>query len=319
MINTTSNLPQFSRHLWLTVGMFIIFAITFVVYVRAEKQIDHANALRQQSFMLAGELRQSSDDLTRMVRTYVATGAPIYKQHYQEILDIRDGRKPRPTDHQNVYWDIAQADQLPARSAEPAIPFLDLVRSAGFTEDEIARLKEAKANSDALTRTELAAMTLIESARPPVEANRATAIQMLHDAAYHQAKDAIMRPISQVDRMVNQRTLATVQAAEADATRMRLAFILLGGVLITMLWGVRQKLFAVLGGSVNELHARILRLGNGDFSSAIPVNDQMKDSVLGWLSETQANLCLIDAKRKIAEAKKNYSRRYAVMRCLSAG
>ncbi len=230
MINTTSNLPQFSRHLWLTVGMFIIFAITFVVYVRAEKQIDHANALRQQSFMLAGELRQSSDDLTRMVRTYVATGAPIYKQHYQEILDIRDGRKPRPTDYQNVYWDIAQADQLPARSAEPAIPFLDLVRRAGFTEDEITRLKEAKANSDALTRTELAAMTLIESAKPPVEANRATAIQMLHDVAYHQAKDAIMRPISQVDRMVNQRTLATVQAAEADATRMRLAFILLGGV-----------------------------------------------------------------------------------------
>jgi len=43
--------------------------------------------------LLADELRQSSDDLSRLVRTYIVTSNPIYKQHYQEILDIRDGKK----------------------------------------------------------------------------------------------------------------------------------------------------------------------------------------------------------------------------------
>ena len=44
-----------------------------------------------------------------MVRTYVVTGDP-YKQHYQEILDIRDGRKPRPAAYPYVYWDLVLAD-----------------------------------------------------------------------------------------------------------------------------------------------------------------------------------------------------------------
>src|SRR5688572_22087963 len=95
-MTSQNNLSRFSRSLWLTLGMFVVFAATFVLYARSEKQIIRANESRQQSFLLADELRQSSDDLTRMVRTYVVTGAPLYKQHYQEILDIRDGRKPRP-------------------------------------------------------------------------------------------------------------------------------------------------------------------------------------------------------------------------------
>ena len=104
------NLSRFSRYLWLTLGMFVVFATTFVLYAWSEKQVDRAYESRQQSYLLADELRQSSDDLTRMVRTYVVTGAPIYKQHYQEILDIRDGKKPRPVDYQNIYWDLVLAD-----------------------------------------------------------------------------------------------------------------------------------------------------------------------------------------------------------------
>ena len=94
--SNTGASPWFSRYLWLTLGMFVVFVTSFVLYVRAEKEIDRANETRQQSFQLADELRQSSDDLTRMVRTYVVTGDPIYRQHYQEILDIRDGKVARP-------------------------------------------------------------------------------------------------------------------------------------------------------------------------------------------------------------------------------
>lgn len=128
--NSTSNLSRFSRSLWLTLGMF---AATVVVYAWAEKQIGRANESRQQSFLLADELRQSSDDLTRMVRTYVVTGDPIYKQHYQEILDIRDGKEPRPVTYQNIYWDLVLADDQRPRLLGPAVPLLELMRRTGFT------------------------------------------------------------------------------------------------------------------------------------------------------------------------------------------
>ena len=46
--------------------------------------------------MLADELLQSSDDLTRMARSYVITGDIKYKRYFGEIYDIREGKQPRP-------------------------------------------------------------------------------------------------------------------------------------------------------------------------------------------------------------------------------
>ena len=90
MISAITNPSRFSRSLWLMVVVFVAFAVVFFFYVRSEKRIDEAHELRVHSYWLAQELRQSSDDLTRMVRSYVITGDPLFKLHYQEILDIRD-------------------------------------------------------------------------------------------------------------------------------------------------------------------------------------------------------------------------------------
>jgi signal transduction histidine kinase len=249
-------LSRFSRYLWLTLGMFVVFAAAVVLYARSEQQVGRASEVWRQSHTLADELRKSSDDLTRMVRTYAATGAPLYKQHYQEILEIRDGTKPRPLAYDDVYWDLVLADNQRPRPPGPAVPLLDLMRKAGFTEEEFARLADAKANSDALTKIEFAAMALIEAANPPAGA-RSEAIRMLHDAAYHQRKAGIMRPISEFQTMADERMRQAVDAAEAHATRMLVALILCGLVLAFLLWSTRRSLHAVLGGPVDELSARI--------------------------------------------------------------
>jgi len=298
-----NNLSRFSRSLWLALGMFVVFSILFVIYVRSEKQIDRANESRLQSHLLADELRQSSDDLTRMVRSYVITGNPIYKQHFQEILDIRDGKMSRPVDYHNIYWDLALADdlRLPPDSGQK-IALLELMRQAGFTEEEFATLAKAKANSDGLTGTEFAAMKLVESTTTPTDANRLKASLMLQDAAYHQAKAGIMRPIGEFYRLMNQRTLNGIRAAENAAALLRMAFVSSGLLLVFMLWRAYRVLYATLGSSVDELYGRIIRIGRGDFSSAIPVARGMENSVLGWLSETQINLARFDAQRKEAEA-----------------
>lgn len=49
---------------------------------------------RYQSYLLADELRQSSDDLTRFARTYVVTQDRKHEQMYWKILAIRNGEKP---------------------------------------------------------------------------------------------------------------------------------------------------------------------------------------------------------------------------------
>ena len=93
------------RRLWLTLAMFFVLLAAFGVYVYSEKQIDRANSQRHHSHILTDKLRQSSDDLTRMARTYVVTGDPRYKKYYQDILDIRDGKKPEPEGYRYLYWD----------------------------------------------------------------------------------------------------------------------------------------------------------------------------------------------------------------------
>src|SRR5450830_1169807 len=89
-------LTRLHQSLWITVVMSLLFMGLFVYYVLAEKAIDQANEERLESLGLAAELRQSSDDLTRMVRTYIATGNLVYQKYYMEILAIRDGHSPRP-------------------------------------------------------------------------------------------------------------------------------------------------------------------------------------------------------------------------------
>ena len=292
----------FSRSLWLAVGLLIVLAIAFIFYVRAEKQIDRANESRHQSYLLADELRQTSDDLTRMARSYVVTGDAHYKTHYQDILAIREGTKLRPVDYQSIYWDLVLPDQPPPHpDSKLAVPLLALMRQAGFTSAEFAKLAEAKANSDALTATEFAAFQLIEAA--PTEANRLRARILLNDEAYHRAKAGIMRPIDEFHHLMDERTLAAVDAATENATLLRGIFALLG---IALMWLLRRsylELCSALGGRLEQVQSHIAQLGKGDFTAPIAVSRGSEESVLGWLAQTQSKLKALQQDNDSAHAK----------------
>jgi len=256
------------------------------------------------SIALARELRQSSDDLTRMVRSYAATGDPIYKRHYQEILDIRNGLKALPIDYQNVYWDLVQSDdRRPRGFTSEHSPFLERMKLAGFTEQEFATLARAKVSSDALTRTEFAAMQMLEAQPHPDDMLRFKAVQMLTDDAYHKAKAEIMTPINDFTQLIEKRSKQEIEIRGAMAATIRFAFIALGLMMLWTLWSIYQSLKKTLGASPNELHRRIADLGSGNFSTPIPVSGRLGDSILGWLSQMQINLAHLETARKAAEEK----------------
>ena len=235
--------PRFSSSVLVTLILLASLILVFWLYTRAEKAIDRAHEQRQVSLALADELSRSSDDLTRMASVYVMTGNPVFRTYYQDILDIRDGKQPRPEPYQNLYWNLVIAGQQshpPERG--PRMALLDLIRQTGIGEVEFRKLEEAKSKSDRLASRELAAFRLMETQGPNREQDQAKANQMLLDDQYHQAKADIMRSIQEFSSLMDQRTRQTVETAEARATALRGIFIAFGLSLLYMLWRTYRSL-----------------------------------------------------------------------------
>lgn len=312
-MNVKSNPAGYSRYLWLTLGAFVLFLVTFILYLQAVRDRDRVSESRRRSFLIAEALRQSSDDLTRIARAYVVTGDPAYRHQFDEILDARDGKTALVAGYQNIYGELLQALMQSSCPECRAIPFVAVIREAGFTEEELEDLKSAKNQSDLLAATEYAAMELANPTYAPDIAQRSQAIAMLHDAAYNRAKASIMGSIGAFNRKADVRTRAAVYSAESYADKLRMAFVVFCVLLLSLLAAMRFRIASILGGSVQELHARIARLGSGDFSASISVPKGREFSILGWLSETQANLARIDARRKDAEERIRYLAHFDVL------
>ena len=292
----------YSLTVWLSAGLIIVIGITFGLYAWSEKQIDRTHEQRLQSFLLADELRQSSDDLSRMARTFVITGDPVYKENYQAILDIRNGLKPRPVRYQDIYWDLVDSHGLvPRPYSGQSIALMDLMKQVGFSEAEFQKLALSKANSDRLASTEFTAMQLVESNEV------ARARLMMHDASYHEAKAAIMKPLYEFNELIETRTLEAVHTAQSRALMLRIAFFLFALCLLFMLYLAYKFLHDTLGGSVEQVYAHITRIGSGDFQSSIKVAGNLDNSILGWLAKTQLKLKQSDRKRWLAEEALRHS------------
>ena len=293
-------LAGFKARLYITLAVFFFFVLSFFSYLEAEQAIVRAHQQRLQSFFLADELRQSSDDLTRMVRTYAVTGDTRYKDQFNEIFAIRNGEAPRPEEHHRIYWDFVLDAQQRPRASGQAVPLLTLMEQAGFTEEEFAALRSAKKASDDLTTIEQQAMALVATADPQL---REQALTMLHDNAYHQAKFGIMAPIDTLYAMVDARTQETVNRAEQNVHRLRGVFVVMGLLLLGLMYSIKRQELAVLGTTVTDLYEKIESLGDIDASPAITVASNRQNTVLARLAQTQQRLRKLEYSRRQALEK----------------
>jgi PAS domain S-box-containing protein len=311
-MRSTNSLFTRNKKIWIAGAAIVLLFLSFSAYVFTEKQVERAHELRYASYLLADQLRQSSDDLTRMVRSYVVTGDSNFKTNYQTVLDIRNGVKPRPIDYFYIYWDLVLANPL-ARSPNdgPAIALLELIRRAGFTDAEFIKLSEAKANSDELTALEFEAMKLVETNDGDADVKRATAREMLHDANYHRAKAKIMQPINEFYHMMDKRTQASIQAALNIATLFRIIFVFAILASIFALWRAYASLRSTLGGSADEVRKQILKIGKGDFSHPENLPQAAQGSVLENLIEMRSALNHFEIEHKksalaVSESEERY-------------
>ena len=141
------------------VGILIALAVAMQ---QTQLLAEEAEERRFDSYQLADELRQSSDDLTRFARTYVTTSDERYEQYFLEILAIRNGESPRPEDYGGIYWDLIAAGLGKDWPDGPTLSLRSRMLEAGFTNEEFDKLSEAQNRSDALVRLESVAMNAIK-------------------------------------------------------------------------------------------------------------------------------------------------------------
>ena len=245
-----------------TIGAIVTLLAIVVLTSINQRALNESQENRYLSYLLADELRQSSDDLTRLARTYVVTREAKHEKAYWQILAVRNGEAPRPDGS--------------------LISLTKLMEARGFTADEFAKLREAENNSNSLVQTETIAMNAVKGlfedaaggftrrGKPDLELAR----RIMHDDKYHADKAIIMEPIAVFERLLDARTKAAVEGYQ---TR--------GDILLWMIGG----LTALVGG----LTFFTIRSVNSILRATVEELDGMATQVLaasGQLSESSQTL-----------------------------
>ncbi len=263
-------------------------------------QISTAHSIRYHSYLLADELRQSSDDLTRLARTYVVTGDPKWEQQYFDVLAIRNGTKPRPEFPNRIVWDFEAANQ-PVRRSNNSVALRQLMRDAGFTDAEFNLLNQAEANSNQLVYTETVAMNavkgLFEDASGKFsqtgEPNPSMAIEMMHNQAYHNEKARIMVPINDFLGKLDERTFQAKEEIQQRARQWLNVIIALTLLSLLVLPAftvvIRRYVQSLLGAEPAELNQIANQLASGDLQPVL-AKSRSAVGVFSFLSKLSAQL-----------------------------
>jgi methyl-accepting chemotaxis protein len=204
-----------------TLGPMLLLVVLAIYAYDSQRAVQRAHVNRFASHELASELRQSSDELTRLARTYVVTADPQHERDFWHVLEVRNGKA--------------------ARADGRTVPLRTLMAEQGFTAEEFAKLKEAEDNSNALVTTETIAMHAMKgefadgqggyTKRGPPDQELARRI--MHDATYHTDKATIMGPIGEFERLLDRRTAAAVGTA-----RRRVDAATLLGIIVALISAV---------------------------------------------------------------------------------
>ncbi|HVW64973.1 MAG TPA: HAMP domain-containing protein [Nitrosospira sp.] len=249
--------------------------------------ITRAERQKHRSLQLANELFLSSEDLTKAARSYVITGDPAYERFFFEILDIRNGKRPRDKDHSISYWDLNR-DPSP-KTAGSAVPLVELMRSEGFSERELALLQQSQRNSDNLVNLEKQAFAATKGLckdtsgnfTVPCAPDREAAISLLFGPRYTAEKAKIMAPIQQFMLELDNRTqttLSNLQFKFQQQILLILAALCTSLVIVAIAtFYMRRKILRPLA----DLSRQASSIAHGSYSSRCDISTHNEIAELG--------------------------------------
>lgn len=207
------------RKLYFLVFILALIFLSLLAFVNAQEErlgrtLIASEQNRFVSARVAQLLKESSDQLTMMARLYAATGKREYLANFNEILDIRFGKSPRPVDYGITYWDQILGKLKKPSTYGSAKSFYSIVHSLSLTPNESALLATAEQRSNALVNLERQAFNAMEGMFKDRIGNyslrgkpdRDYAIRLLFSDQYLRAKAEIMQPIQQFVDAIDKRT-----------------------------------------------------------------------------------------------------------------
>jgi signal transduction histidine kinase len=204
-----------------------------------QRFLDETQRARFDSYLLADDIRQSSDMLTRFARLFVATGNERYRQNYNDMLALHAGDEALPMNYARLYWDMLAGKPEAPQVAPRAVLLRRVVTGLKLSAGDLALLNQADSSSDSVVSIELAAMhaasgefddgagRFTKQGKP----DRTRASELLNDSTYNRLKTDVMRPLDEFVAQVEGRASDAVARYQARAA---LCFRL-GGALIALL------------------------------------------------------------------------------------
>ncbi len=233
------------------ISIIAILVLTNLIFQQSKK-IEAIEQNKLLSFQLTDELRQSSDDLTRLARTFSATGDPKYESMYWDIIKIRNGELPRPENYHRIYWDLVlEYGDKPKPDGEK-ISLTKMLEDVGITGNEFALLNEAKKNSDGLIKLETIAMNAAkglfqdENGEFTIkkEPDLNYAVKLVHSNEYHIEKAKIVKPIDKFMEVMEERTSINVEKALAKSDvylTILISFLIVSTILFTLIFYINRN------------------------------------------------------------------------------
>ncbi len=258
-----------TRQIILSTAMMVLVIVLLaetLVLMKNFNIVTEAENKKHTSFLLAEELRQSFDDLTKMARTYVETANPNYADYYYEIIGIRNGEIPRPENYNYMYWDhvIAGGRSEESRhSSAPPVALKDLMIKAGFVDSEMQLLEHSQKESKNLLNLELEAFKAMEglykddsgkySRRGDPDPNYARSL--LYSDQYNKARKRTLVPIEAFLKQLEKRTLE-----EMEKFRKREEILILAMVVTSSVTSMFAVFSIVLSATAKTRTSRSIRI-----------------------------------------------------------
>ncbi|MES9903610.1 MAG: response regulator, partial [Sedimenticola sp.] len=278
------------------IGMVVSIGVLVTLRINTEDEQSEIENRKYDSFNLALELKQSSDDLTRFARTFVVSGDPVYEEYFRAIIAIRDGKQPHPKEATRAYWDHVAAGVVDQDQSGEAYSVTQRMKDLEFSAAENEKIREAKRESDDLIRLEEIAMNAVKGRfqdkdgaftvedEPDLDMAR----KLLHGQTYHRAKSKIMKPIDEFFTLLEWRSANELNFVRTKNQAILLAISAL--TVITIVFSVyvffllRRRIITPL----SVLKAGTTSIARGNYSESINITSQDEVGLLASAFNTMA-------------------------------
>lgn len=174
----------------------------------------------------AYELKQTSEDLTRFSRLYVITDNKKYKDIFLNILDIRNGSAPKPSNYNLLYWEVPEHVRKNKHPLSSPSSLVSEMKALPYLPSELEKLVEAVNFSNELVKLEEEAFYAVEGRFKDKSGNysiikarnQKLAISLLTSEKYQKAKEKIMLPIDEFLHSLTSRIQQEINQQRSEVT-----------------------------------------------------------------------------------------------------